>query len=97
MLCLSNANDQNVILMASASFGIAVHERTVNGVKTQVLCPAGLVTLKIPLEKFSEACFFFFFPCMENMVITFVSKTVMRLKRQLVHSKAFCVEVFLEA
>ena len=86
--------------MASASFDIAVHGRTVNGVKTQVLCPAGLVTLKIPLEKFSEAwfvCLFFFSPCMENMVITFVSKTVMRLKRQLVHSKAFCVEVFLKA
>ena len=30
-------------------------------------------------------------------MITFVSKAVMRLKRQLVHSKAFRVEVFLEA
>ena len=81
--------------MASASFGITVHERTVNGVKTQAPCPAGLVTLKITLENFSEV--FFFFPCMENMVITFVSKAVMRPKRQFVHSKAFYVEVFLEA
>lgn len=31
------------------------------------------------------------------MVITFVSKAVMRPKRQFVHSKAFYVEVFLEA
>ena len=85
-----------MILMAIASFGITVHERTVNGVKTQAPCPTGLVTLKITLENFLEV-FFFFFPCMENMVITFVSKAVMRLKRQLVHSKAFRVEVFLEA
>ena len=48
-----------MILMAIASFGITVHERTVNGVKTQAPCPAGLVTLKITLENFLEVFFFF--------------------------------------
>ena len=93
--CKSMADSCQCMAKTIASFGIAVHERIVNGVKTQAQCPAGLVTLKIPLENFSEACFFF--PCMENIVRTFVSKVVMRLKRLLVHSKAFRVEVFLEA